>query len=261
MADFVFTPREGESPAEQRHRMKTERLVWDAQKAKGEFLTPEEKRAKTARQKKARQEAIKKARAVRMNNLKTRKDVIKKVAQGKLITSDEATIIQRNEVRERLHARRMEELGRTAELLIKPSSVAQLRAMVEQTAKDMDYNPMKSLIELAQKAQDEGLIEQAISIHKTLLPFLVPALSATKADDAEKDKGGLNVVIEQIQFDGAANVAPDRPLHEQKPNILTLPQEPTLVPTPGPGDVDPMANAVPLTLSHEHGNDDSTTGQ
>lgn len=113
-----------------------------------------------------------------------------------------------------------EAIAAAAKLLITPKSVAELRLLVETTAANHHYNPIEKLIELTNSDVIDP--KDKVSIHKALLPFLVPQLPVPKNTGSEEKGGQMKVVITTFAFPSAPTTVP---LHQEKPAMVaTEPQ-------------------------------------
>lgn len=181
----------------------------ELQDAKRAELVQEQK----VKTKKARQAAMAKATAAKKLKVQQRELVRKKVEQGLPITEQEREMLgwkAGGQTRSK-EERQRELIAQAAKLMIKPSSVTELRMLVETTAAKNNYNPIESLIHLT---NDPTVKEtDKIAIHKALLPFLVPQLATPKATN-EKAEGGVKVTVAQFVFNGPREKTA---LHAEKP--------------------------------------------
>jgi hypothetical protein len=120
-------------------------------------------------------------------------------------------------------------VGMATKLLIRPQNVTELRVLVEQIAKKHDYNPIESLI---LQTQDKNLDEETkMTIHKALLPFLVPQIQTPRlrtVDDPEENQ--IKVTISQFVFPTGSNHAPSTALHLEAPATVQTTNEAPLAP-------------------------------
>lgn len=158
------------------------------------------------------------AREAKRLKLAHREIVRRKVEGGLPITDEERVLLgwkggARNE-----QAGENQIIAAAAKLVLKPQSVNELRLLVEKTAAKHHYNPIESLIQQTQStAVDE---KDKIAIHKALLPFLCPVLSAPKMDSGRSE--GVKVVVTQFHF---PERSPARAIHEEKPKTVTTTYE------------------------------------
>ena len=107
-------------------------------------------------------------------------------------------------------------IAAASKLLMQPTHIKELRILVERTAAKYAYNPIEELIRLTQPVKGETKhqipADERISIHKALLPFLVPVLSVPKTAPEVPESGGTRVVITQYTFPA---VESSTPIHEQ----------------------------------------------
>lgn len=160
---------------------------------------------------KIRMESILKARAAMAQKMEHKKIVQQKVKANMPITEDERELlawVPGRKKKETEADRERDTIAAASKLLIKPTHVTELRVLVERTAAKYAYNPIEELIQLTRPVrQEDGTMkhqvtaDDRISIHKSLLPFLVPQLSVPKTLPAEDpNKQGMKVVITEFVF-------------------------------------------------------------
>lgn len=180
--------------------------VWIRGRLRNAPITDEEKAAKKARLKAERQEAMKKGHEALAQKRKAKAMVVKKIEEGIPVTPKEAALAAWRAGGTPAHGtggrssfeREQELLNKTASLIIKPANVHELRLKVEEVAKRLGYDPLESLIQMVQ--HEDINAEERISIHKTLLPFLVPTLPPIPKDAMEVDSKKVRVVVQQLHF-------------------------------------------------------------
>lgn len=125
-----------------------------------------------------------------------------------------------------------------AEIRVMPRSIIELRQMVEATVQTTGYNPILSLIDLAQNGDLDD--KEVVAIHKALLPFIVPAITVPR-EAAERMMGEANcgnsgprVVIQQFVLPPDSD---HRPLHARRP--LTALDMETAGKAPAPAPIAP----------------------
>lgn len=159
-----------------------------------------------------------KAREVLNEKKKFKALVMEKVEKGMPITDTEREILEWSPGKAPAPTRQQQEaltIAKAAKLLIQPKHVTELRVLVERTADKFSYNPIEKLIMEAESTDDEEL---RVSIHKALLPFLVPVLQVPRQKAEEPGGGGVKVTITQFQFADEKK----GPLHQQAPAMVTI---------------------------------------
>jgi hypothetical protein len=186
--------------------------------------------AHKAAMKKQRQANMAKARLAMDEKKRHKAIVAEKVAAGMPITEGERDLIawkpgRKNEAKHDSAKAERETIAAASKLLLKPQNIAELRHLVEHTARKHHYNPLEALICQAIGKDVRGgdlppeliLAEKdKMAIHKTLLPFLVPQLPPQKPTDAGAQSGGIKVVVARFSFDTSGK-RPDKPIHEEAP--------------------------------------------
>ena len=166
-----------------------------------------------------RRASIKKAQEAKRIKMAQREMVRRKIENAQPITEQERELLKWKGGNRAGQTEDQLVMAAAAKLMIKPQSVSELRLLVETTAAKNNYNPIEKLIHLT---SDPNVTEaEKISIHKALLPFLVPILATPKAL-SEKGEGGVKVVITSFSFDPKR---PEAALHTEKPVTVATTQQ------------------------------------
>lgn len=176
--------------------------------------------ARNARQRRTSPEAkarrienLKKAHAAR-DELKKRRDAVhEKIKMGLPITEEERDLAARKFGHYKTEEQKNAIIDAAARLVIRPQSVTELRKVIENTAARYSYNPIEGLIKLAQSGELDPKEETAI--HKSLLPYLCPALAPAREEDTNPPpaENGPKVVIKNFVVQ---NEKPAQAIHESK---------------------------------------------
>lgn len=164
-------------------------------------------------------------RQVIKEKLARRKLVEEKVRLGMPITDEERDLLsyKSNASGPSRLEREKQTLAAASQLLLRPTNVNDLRALIEKTAAKYHYNPVEALIKMLQPEETEvaGVktvkyqvpAVDRIGIHKTLLPFLAPQLKVAPAREADPEKAGVKVTVTMFEF--PEERASARPVHEK----------------------------------------------
>lgn len=172
--------------------------------------------AKRAEVKAKRLKGLENARKADEEKRARRNMVLEKVRQGIPITDEE-----REWMNYRAKARLKKEdafknerelLDKASRLLIKPSTVQELRRLVETMADRHGYNPLEQLIMMTIPTEELDPItgakvlrypvnaEKRAEIHKALLPYLTPQLKVAPVKEAEPEAQGVKVTIKRFEL-------------------------------------------------------------
>lgn len=169
---------------------------------------------------------LEKAAEVRKRKFALKKEARAKAARGEPLTPYEAACAAwktgglkgMSEESRTTFEKEQEILNKTASLIIKPANIHELRLKVEKTANDLGYDPLAELIKMTQT--EDLKPEDRISIHKTLLPFLVPTMPPIPKDAMELDGKKVKVVIQQLHF--APEIKQGEDLFKERPKTVDV---------------------------------------
>lgn len=270
-------PEDSEAPSLRAYKANLKKAVDRATQRRK--VTSGAPRLTPAQRKEMRKAQLAKAHAALKVKKASRDAVRAKVARGEPLSREEHEMIYWTAARTKEQAKRMA-LDAVAKLVIKPKTIQELRLVVENTAARHAYNPIEELIKMSQELgsdlesrqemiraySDPGseiyepetaailregipdLIKDKISIDSKLLPFLVPAISAPKAEHAEDpDKRRVRVSVNRFVM---PNEAGAQPLYKDKMVVVDLdpaqdadmPEIPRVSPDDEPVTVQPEAN-------------------
>ncbi len=187
----------------------------------------------------SRQENVKKAHEAIKRKKAQRALVQEKLNLGMPITEDEqALLTSRLNIKSKdRQAQEEATIAKASRLLIKPSSVNELRALVDRLASKHQYNPLEELILMTKpKKQADGTYTYQIpakdrqDIHKSLLPYLTPQLKVAPVREEDPEHAGVKVVITSFTFPeekGPAKIY-DKPTNTSISGVTPAPDSPTL---------------------------------
>lgn len=175
-------------------------------------------------------EEVKQVRLAALLKSNEQRLIVKKLKEEKIkhgipLTPSEAVLVAKfrtpgRQAKNPRLAKQQALLERTAELIIRPANVQELRLKVEEAAKRHGYDPFEELIKMT--SDPDVKAEDKISIHKTLLPFLIPPLPKLEAKDVEVESKKVRVVIQQITMAAPAAGAPAPDYSAQAPAVAEV---------------------------------------
>lgn len=178
----------------------SERKGWIGSKAKN--ITDEEVVARNKEKEEQRKLRLAEMRArnkaLRDNRMIRIKELKEKIRRGDELTPGEAEFFRQWHApgRKRLPKYLLDDAA--AQLALRPRSITELRLVIEQTAKECNYNPILELIQLTRSPDVSE--KDKVAIHKALLPFIMPQLNGVKAQDADKGTKDSGVQVNVKTF-------------------------------------------------------------
>lgn len=172
---------------------------------------------------------IGKAQAALKLKREARELVRQKVAAGLPITEEEREKLawRSNVVQKSRKAQEEATLAAATKLLISPSNVKDLRALVEKVANKHHYNPLEELIIMTQVDPTTGQYripaDERAQIHKSLLPYLTPQLKVAPAKEEAPQDHGVKVSIKSFVLPPAP--PKDQKIYDQARNSSVTPSK------------------------------------
>lgn len=178
--------------------------------------SPENRRKRLAAEKERKRQHMIKVRQAIQIKMAQRRAAQAKVDAGMKITPEEQEALLWKQGKKPDPVRREKDLiAATAHLLLKPRNTNELRMLVEKVALEQSYNPMEELIKLTKpKKNEDGSVsypvdaDTRVQIHKALMPFLIPQLSAAKVQDSSEKETGIKVTVTSFVFPEDKEVGP-----------------------------------------------------